>query len=239
LSPAAEHVYEAQLVRQFAEYIGSKDKGNICSSGKLVPTYLMRTGAFPGRTGNSKFTGGSPLNELMLDLSDDTRQGELTALDHELNILKAAVFNGATQSFSSANVAAGKLAKVTRFAMLLQYLKEPVVSTSFKNTSKRIRATLQKLDDEIGSSTMQKPGFKFVDEYSKWEDDFIFRQGSKVDLEMDAIIKSVKEKIQNDRSIGSQTLRNSFIAQIEDKTNPTKIADPSEWLNLDDVLRST
>lgn len=233
----AEHVYEAQLVTQFAEYIQSKDTGNACGQGKLVPTYLMRTGAFPGRTGGSKFTGGSPLAELMLDLSDNTRPNELTALDKDLNILKAAVFNGDTNNFASANVAAGKLAKVTRFAMLLVYLRDPYVSTAFKNTSNRIRATLQKLDSEIAASTIRNPGFSFLTEYGTWEDNFLFGQGTKVELAADAIISAAKTQVQNDQSIGSQALRDSFIAQINGKTAFGQIADPSAWVDLDDALK--
>ena len=174
----------------------NKQTGNGCAQGMLVPNFLMRTGAFPGRTGGSVFTGGSALAELMLDLSDNTRPTELTGLDKDLNILKAAVFNTATTTFAAASVAPGKLAKVTRFAMLLAYLQEPTVSAAFKAVSNRVRATLQKLDNEIAASTLTNPtGIIFLTEYSSFEDNLVFEQSSVVELNMQSLISAATTQI--------------------------------------------
>ncbi|KAI1085479.1 WSC-domain-containing protein [Whalleya microplaca] len=237
-----EHVYEAQLVRQFAEHVGSLDTGgNYCRTAGFIKNILARTTKFPGRGANPFETrGSSALGQMMLNLPDNnsgTGNGaELVALDKELNILKAAIFNGATTTFSTTNVAGGKLAKITRFAMLWSYLSSPGVAAIFKATSQRMRATLRTLDQEIAASTMTNPGIQFEDTYSQWEDDFLFNQGALVESEMDRIIRAVITQLRTDTSLGSQGLRNTYVAQVQSETSPQGRAFPTRWFDLDETL---
>ncbi|KAK2005862.1 WSC-domain-containing protein [Colletotrichum eremochloae] len=238
----AEHVYEAQLVRQFAEHIGTLDTGNPCRPAGLIVNILARTTSFPGRSSNPFASRGkSALGQMMLNIPDNNsgagNGAELVALDKELNILKAAVFNSATESFSSANVASGKLAKVTRFAMLYAYLAEPEVVAIFKATSARMRATLRLLDQEIAASTITKPGIQFENVYSVWEDNLLFQQGALVETEMDSIIKAAIAQLKTDTTLGSQTLRDSYVKQVQALTAFGASADPSKWFDLDDLFR--
>ncbi|KAI0006359.1 WSC-domain-containing protein [Xylariaceae sp. FL0662B] len=237
-----EHVYEAQLVRQFAEHVATLDTGgSMCRQAGFIKNILARTTKFPGRGANPfAARGGSALGQMMLNLPDNNsgagNGAELVALDKELNILKAAVFNGATQSFSSANVAPGKLAKVTRFAMLWAYLATPEVAAIFKAASQRMRATLRTLDQEVAASTMANPGIQFENVYSEWEDNLLFGQGGKVETDMDSIVRAARTQLRTDTSLGSQQLRNSFVAQLNAKTAPTGDAYPTLWFDLDETL---
>ncbi|KAL0937228.1 WSC-domain-containing protein [Colletotrichum truncatum] len=183
--------------------------------------------------------GGSALGQMMLNLPDNNSGGgtELVALDKELNILKAAVFNGATANFNSPNVAPGILAKVTRFAMLYSYLARPEVVAIFKATSQRMRATLRLLDQEINASTMTNPAFSFEEKYSDWEDNFLFGQGSVVEIEMMRIINAAILHLQTAPNLGSQQLRDNYVQQIRTLTATGAAADPSRWFDLDDLLR--
>ncbi|RDW72896.1 WSC-domain-containing protein [Coleophoma cylindrospora] len=236
-----EHVYEAQLVRQFAEHIGTLDTGSACRQAGLTKNILARTSNFPGRRSNPfSARGGSALGQMMLNLPDNNsgagNGAELVALDKELNILKAAVFNGATTSFSTANVAPGKLAKVTRFAMLYAYLSTPEVAAIFKATSQRMRTTLRTLDQEIAASSMANPGIVFETVYSTWEDNFLFQQGALVETVMDGLVTAAITQLRTDTSLGSQTLRNSFVTQVQAKTASLAVADPSKWFDLDELF---
>lgn len=233
---AAEHVYEAQLVRQFAEFIDKKD-AKTCQTAGLIKNILARETNFPGRGTNPfKSRGLSALGQMMLNLPDNSKAGSLVALDSNLNSLKSAVFNGATGEFSSSSVVKGKLAKVTRFAMLLAYMAEPEVTAIFKATSQRMRDTLRLLDQEIAASTMTGPGFQFEAVYSAWEDDFLFTQGSLVELEMDAMIKSTIKQLKADTTLGSQAVRDMYVTQVETLTANQAIADPNKWIYFDDLL---
>ncbi|KZL65202.1 WSC-domain-containing protein, partial [Colletotrichum tofieldiae] len=199
-------------------------------------------GSYESRSSNPFASRGkSALGQMMLNIPDNNsgagNGAELVALDKELNILKAAVFNGATGSFSSANVASGKLAKVTRFAMLYAYLAEPEVVAIFKATSARMRTTLRLLDQEIAASTMTNPGIQFENVYSVWEDNLLFRQGALVETEMDSIIKAAIAQLRTDTNLGSQTLRDSYVLQVQALTAFGADADPSKWFDLDDLLR--
>lgn len=58
------------------------------------------------------------------------------------------VFAQATGRFDFGQIANDKLAKITRFAMLYQYLKNPAIVAIFEATSARMHATLVKVDTE-------------------------------------------------------------------------------------------
>jgi hypothetical protein len=148
------------MIRQFAEHIGTLDTGgDPCRSIGILQQILMRKTNFPGR-GKNPFSGGSALAEMMLDMSDnqsgegDLKGKELLGLDKTLNGMKAAVFDRATSVFTTPSKLTEKLAKVTRFAALWNYLSDAKFAKIFRDTSKRIRATMKKLDDEVTSSTM-------------------------------------------------------------------------------------
>ncbi|EPS38626.1 hypothetical protein H072_7637 [Dactylellina haptotyla CBS 200.50] len=234
----AEHAYEAQMISQFVEYVGTEldTTTKPCRPAGLIMLYLARTTPFPGR-GTLPFSGGSALAELMLNLPSDAT-GDMVALDKNLNILKAAVFNSATNSFSTSNQAPGALAKVTRFAMLRQYLATPKVTNIFKTTSGRMRTTLRKLDVEIATlSPGSRPGFSFEDKYSTWEDNFLFSQGALVEENMDFGVNSAINKLRTDTSLGSPQLRSTFVTQVQQRTAPGSQAYPGDWFDLDDLLR--
>ncbi|KAF3903263.1 hypothetical protein ABW20_dc0107327 [Dactylellina cionopaga] len=236
----AEHVYEAQIIAQFVKYVGDTlDTGKACRAAGYIKNILARTTEFPGRSSNV-FTGGSALAEMVRNLPSDTsgNGNEMVALDKDLNILKAAVFNEATTTFSASNVAPGRLAKTTRFAMLYAYLATPAVANIFKAASLRMRATLLKLDNEIAASSMASPGFLFRDKYITWEDNFLFGQGSLVEGAMEIQINGAITQLQTNTALGSPQLRQSFVQQVQALTAPGAAAYPSDWLDLDDILRA-
>ncbi|KAF3920240.1 hypothetical protein AA313_de0207555 [Arthrobotrys entomopaga] len=238
----AEHVYEAQLVAQFARHIGEMDTGKPCRSAGLIKNYLARQTRFPGRSSNVfSANGGSALAEMVKNLPSDTSGlggvTEMVALDKELNILKAAVFDGDVQNFSTYLQANGNLARATRFAMLRQYLTTPAIVNIFKATSRRMRATLAKLDIEIANSTIDDPGIIFADEYAEWEDDFLFARSTQADLAMDSLITLAITTLETNVNIGTKQLRLKFANQVRQKTAPGTQAYPPDWLTLDDTLR--
>jgi hypothetical protein len=53
---------------------------------------------------------------------------------------------------------------------------------------------------------------------------------------MSSIIKDARIQVQNDQSIGSLGLRNSFVAQIDQLTVSVAVADPAKWDNLDKIF---
>lgn len=56
-------------------------------------------------------------------------------------------------------------------------------------------------------------------------------------MAVDAAITAAKNQIKNDVKIGSSALRDSFVAIITAQTEDQAPADPSEWLDIDDVLK--
>lgn len=112
---------------------------------------------------------------------------------------------------------------------------QSLIVATWKATSARMHATLAKVDTE--SAAIMNPGFSWADEYKTWEDNFLFQQGSLVEQAPEIAITNAKDQITNNAAIGSQALRNSFVAAITAQTQAPGLADPSDWLDIDDALK--
>lgn len=240
------------MIQLFADHIGKKDKGS-CKGSGYIKSMLART-TFPGRRTN-KWNGKSALEAMVLALSDDSRKSELTGLDKGLNGMKSVVFGG-RQIKSVPTTIEARLDQVTQMAMLWSYLSQQDVVNIFKATSQRMRSILSDLDIEVAASTMQnkvcsfldgsstvftdvlrtQPTFKFEIEYDAWEREFLFDQGSAMMYKMQFIIKKLKDQIKSDARLGSQSLRDRYVVQIEEQTRKGAVADPTHWDTLEDLL---
>ncbi|KAF6233632.1 hypothetical protein HO173_008189 [Letharia columbiana] len=117
--------------------------------------------------------------------------------------------------------------------MLRQYLTNADIVATWKATSARMHATLAEVETE--SAAIMNPGFSWADEYKIWEHNFLFQQGSLVEQAPEIAITNAKDQITNNAAIGSQALRNSFVAAITAQTQAPGLADLSDWLDIDDA----
>ncbi|KIJ25419.1 hypothetical protein M422DRAFT_273634 [Sphaerobolus stellatus SS14] len=186
---AMEHVYEAQLVTIFLNWLSNQPEISMyikalnktpipatrCKS-FLIPLFWKRWTKTAVRNPDVNPVGQSVTNRL----SSANRVGpnEWAYLQEDLNGMKALVMANANLNGDATSTIQEKLVRLARVALVLEYLQDSHIAGSYKTVSQRMYDYYKHLDEVLASDenhSLKKfkealPGrFRLAQKYRQWE----------------------------------------------------------------------